>query len=65
MCTTRRADPVIAMFSLGGTIAATHSAAGGVVPGLTAEQLLAAVPGLDAVRARVERTTSGGFRVRR
>jgi L-asparaginase len=40
----------IAVFSLGGTISMTRrpAGAGGVVPALTGQQLLAAVPGLDA-----------------
>ena len=39
----------VAVFSLGGTISMTHRPAGpgGVVPALTGQQLLAAVPGLD------------------
>jgi len=37
----------VVVFGLGGTIAMTASASGGVSPSLSAEQLLAAVPGLD------------------
>jgi L-asparaginase len=36
----------VVVFGMGGTIAMTDSAAGGVVPALSADQLLAAVPGL-------------------
>lgn len=36
----------VAVFGLGGTIAMTRSDTGGVVPALSAEQLVAAVPGL-------------------
>ena len=40
------ARAVVAVFGLGGTIAMTSTAGGGVVPSLSAEQLVAAVPGL-------------------
>jgi L-asparaginase len=39
----------VIVFGLGGTIAMTAADAGGVTPALGPEQLLAAVPGLDAV----------------
>jgi L-asparaginase len=45
--------PRILLISLGGTITMTRSAAGGITPTLTAAELAAAVPGLDAV-ARIE-----------
>ncbi len=45
--------PHILLISLGGTITMTRSAAGGITPTLTAAELAAAVPGLDAV-ARIE-----------
>jgi L-asparaginase len=45
--------PRIRVLSLGGTIAMTPSAEGGVTPQLTADDLVAAVPGLDEV-AQVE-----------
>jgi L-asparaginase len=38
--------PRVVMFGLGGTIAMTTAATGGVVPALSADQLVAAVPGL-------------------
>jgi L-asparaginase len=38
--------PLVTVLALGGTIAMTQSAAGGVVPTLTGEDLVAAVPGL-------------------
>ncbi|HVK29998.1 MAG TPA: asparaginase domain-containing protein [Nocardioides sp.] len=43
--------PTVAVGALGGTIASTSSSADGseVVPTLTAELLVAAVPGLDQV----------------
>ncbi|MEU8125307.1 asparaginase [Spirillospora sp. NPDC049024] len=37
----------VAVFGLGGTIAMTSATGGGVVPALSADQLVAAVPGLD------------------
>lgn len=39
----------VAVFSLGGTIAMVPSPNGGVVPALTADELLSAVPGLDGL----------------
>ncbi|MCU1680348.1 MAG: Asparaginase/glutaminase [Amycolatopsis sp.] len=56
--------PTIAVIALGGTIAMTASADGpGARPSLTAEDLLAAVPGLDAagvtVQARTFRSVPG------
>lgn len=45
--------PHILLISLGGTITMTRSAAGGITPTLTAAELAAAVPGLDAV-AQIE-----------
>jgi len=47
-------SPRVAVFSLGGTIAMTPGAAGGVAPALTGRQLLDAVPGLDGLGAGVE-----------
>ena len=44
----------VAVFGLGGTIAMTAAAGGGVVPSLSAEQLVAAVPGLAQTGIRVE-----------
>jgi L-asparaginase len=44
----------IAVFGLGGTIAMTAGAEGGVVPALSAGQLVAAVPGLDAENVAIE-----------
>lgn len=41
--------PHINVLTLGGTIAMTHDGAGGVVPTLTSEMLVAAVPGLEDV----------------
>lgn len=41
--------PRIAVLALGGTIAMVKGDEGGVRPGLTAEDLVAAVPGIDAV----------------
>jgi L-asparaginase len=46
----------ILLISLGGTITMTRSAAGGITPTLTADDLVRAVPGLDAV-AEVETTS--------
>ena len=45
--------PHIKVLTLGGTIAMTHDRAGGVVPTLTSEMLVAAVPGLGDV-ARID-----------
>jgi L-asparaginase len=45
--------PRIAVFTLGGTIAMTDQGQG-ATPSLTAEALLAAVPGLDAVGAEIQ-----------
>ncbi|MFC6083715.1 asparaginase [Sphaerisporangium aureirubrum] len=44
----------VAVFSLGGTIAMAPSAGGGVTPALTAGDLLAAVPGLEALHVELE-----------
>ncbi|MGH3276782.1 MAG: asparaginase [Streptosporangiaceae bacterium] len=56
MATSRLARTPIAVFTLGGTIAMTKAAgeAGGVVPALSGQQLLAAVPGLTEAPADVE-----------
>jgi L-asparaginase len=43
----------VAVFGLGGTIAMTQAPGGGVAPALSAPELLAAVPGLDAVEAEL------------
>lgn len=43
---TQRVNRRVVVFGLGGTIAMTSSDTGGVVPALSAEQLVAAVPGL-------------------
>lgn len=49
------AGSTVAVFSLGGTIAmTTDQRAGGVVPALSAHELLAAVPGLHATGAQLE-----------
>jgi L-asparaginase len=48
------APPRIAVFALGGTIAMTSEGDGGVVPALSAAQLVAAVPGLDRVGAALD-----------
>lgn len=45
--------PSVVVFGLGGTIAMTHSADGGVSPALSAPELLAAVPGLSDVEAGI------------
>lgn len=45
--------PTVLMISLGGTITMTRDKSGGIVPTLGAEDLVRAVPGLDAI-ARVE-----------
>ncbi|MGW5689006.1 asparaginase [Nonomuraea sp. NPDC003754] len=47
------APPRVAVFSLGGTIAMVPSTNGGVVPALTAGELLSAVPGLDGLDAEL------------
>jgi L-asparaginase len=45
----------VAVFSLGGTIAMTSApGGGGVVPALTGQQLLDAVPGLDGIGAAID-----------
>src|SRR4029453_8103491 len=44
----------VALYSLGGTIAMTPQAGGGVAPVLSAAELLAAVPGLAETGIRVE-----------
>lgn len=46
--------PRLGVFALGGTIAMTPSDSGGVVPNLTAGQLLAAVPGLVDLPVSIE-----------
>ncbi len=43
----------VAVFTLGGTIAMTRDAAGGIVPSLSGDALLASVPGLDEI-GRIE-----------
>jgi L-asparaginase len=45
--------PTVAVFTLGGTIAMTRDASGGIAPSLSPEALIASVPGLAAV-ARIE-----------
>jgi L-asparaginase len=45
--------PTVLLVSLGGTITMTRDASGGIVPTLDADDLVCAVPGLDAV-ARIE-----------
>lgn len=44
----------VTVFTLGGTIAMTDSGSGGVTPTLSAEQLLAAVPGLTSTGITIE-----------
>jgi L-asparaginase len=44
----------VVVFGLGGTIAMTSNAGGGVVPALSAEQLVAAVPGLAEIGIAVD-----------
>jgi len=53
---SRPAPALVAVFALGGTIAMTSEPGrpGGVVPALTGEQLLAAVPGLASAGVSVE-----------
>ncbi|MCP2304101.1 L-asparaginase [Actinokineospora globicatena] len=46
--------PRVVVFGLGGTIAMTSTPSGGVVPALSAEQLVAAVPGLAETGIDVE-----------
>ncbi|WP_158888217.1 asparaginase [Amycolatopsis anabasis] len=46
--------PKVVVFGLGGTIAMTATETGGVVPALSAEQLVAAVPGLAEADVTVE-----------
>lgn len=46
--------PRVVVFGLGGTIAMTSTPSGGVVPALSAEQLVAAVPGLAEAGIDVE-----------
>jgi len=46
-------SPCVAVFGLGGTIAMAHAPDGGVSPGLSASDLLAAVPGLNDVQAEL------------
>jgi L-asparaginase len=46
-------SPCVAVFGLGGTIAMAHAPDGGVSPLLSAADLLAAVPGLNDVRAEL------------
>jgi L-asparaginase len=44
-----RSRPAVAVYALGGTIASIPGAAPGAAPGLTAEELIAAVPALEGV----------------
>lgn len=46
--------PIVHVLSLGGTIAMIPSRDGGVVPALSADDLLATLPALDGVRLRAE-----------
>ncbi len=55
----------VVVISLGGTIAMTATEAGGVTPALSADQLLAAVPGLANLNIAVEPGTCGGCPARR
>lgn len=52
--TSTARTPRVTVFGLGGTIAMTSGAAGGVVPTLSVDQLLTAVPALAGVRAAVD-----------
>lgn len=54
MADVRPVQRRILMISLGGTIAMTASAGGGVAPALTAAELLAAVPGLAELDVAIE-----------
>jgi L-asparaginase len=47
------ANPCVALFALGGTIAMTRTSGTGVSPALSAADLLAAVPGLGDVRTEL------------
>ena len=47
----------IAVVGMGGTIAMAPSASGGIVPSLDADDLIAAVPGLDAPELKITATT--------
>ncbi|WP_316038806.1 asparaginase domain-containing protein, partial [Saccharothrix longispora] len=52
--TAHPAAPRVVVIGLGGTIAMTTTQGGGVVPALSAEQLVAAVPGLADTGIDVE-----------
>ncbi|MGH3859328.1 asparaginase [Actinokineospora sp.] len=54
MSDVQQANRRVVVFGLGGTIAMTSSDTGGVVPALSAEQLVAAVPGLAATDIAVD-----------
>lgn len=47
----------VAVIAMGGTIAMTPAAGGGVVPSLTADELLATVPGLGSVEVEINART--------